>query len=263
LAAAFYLTIPGPKMLWQFAEIGYDYSIFTCSNGVTISDDCKLDPKPIRWDYFEEYHRKRLYQVFSALNKLKRDYDFIRTTDFTISLGAITKRINLNDDDINATIIGNFDVVTAPVNPNFQHTGTWYDYFTGESIEVSDVNAMINLEPGEYHIYTDVPLETPDVLSGLNSPTATSVVMNVYPNPITNKTITLQYDITQSATITIDLLTPTGQLVRNIKASQQSGSGMYWEGIDLGNLPAGIYFLRVQADGQSAVERIVVSTVDR
>jgi Alpha amylase, catalytic domain/Secretion system C-terminal sorting domain/Carbohydrate-binding module 48 (Isoamylase N-terminal domain)/Domain of unknown function (DUF4961) len=263
LAAAFYLTIPGPKMLWQFAEIGYDYSIFTCSNGVTISDNCKLDPKPIRWDYLENYHRKRLYQVFSALNKLKRDYDFIRTTDFTISLGAITKRINLNDDDINATIIGNFDVVTAPVNPNFQHTGTWYDYFTGEPIEVANVNAMISLEPGEYHIYTDVPLETPEVLSGLDSPAATSVVMNVYPNPVTNKTITLQYDVTQSATITIDLLTPTGQLVKNIKAPQQTASGMYWEGIDLENLPAGIYFLRVQADGQSAVERIVVSTVDR
>ncbi len=28
LAAAFYFTIPGPKMIWQFGELGYDYSIF-------------------------------------------------------------------------------------------------------------------------------------------------------------------------------------------------------------------------------------------
>ena len=25
--AAFFLTVPGPKMIWQFGELGYDYSI--------------------------------------------------------------------------------------------------------------------------------------------------------------------------------------------------------------------------------------------
>ncbi|MDZ7764853.1 MAG: hypothetical protein U5K00_10550 [Melioribacteraceae bacterium] len=27
LAGAFFFTIPGPKMIWQFGELGYDYSI--------------------------------------------------------------------------------------------------------------------------------------------------------------------------------------------------------------------------------------------
>lgn len=26
-AAAFFFTIPGPKMIWQFGELGFDYSI--------------------------------------------------------------------------------------------------------------------------------------------------------------------------------------------------------------------------------------------
>ena len=26
-SAAFFLTVPGPKMIWQFGEIGYDYTI--------------------------------------------------------------------------------------------------------------------------------------------------------------------------------------------------------------------------------------------
>ena len=26
-STAFFLTVPGPKMIWQFGEIGYDYSI--------------------------------------------------------------------------------------------------------------------------------------------------------------------------------------------------------------------------------------------
>ncbi|MFK7806503.1 MAG: DUF4961 domain-containing protein [Saprospiraceae bacterium] len=166
-AAAFYMTIPGPKMLWQFFEIGMDYSIFTCSDGVTVSPDCKLDSKPIPWEYYEIPHRKRLYSFMSALNELKVSHDFMRTTDYDVSLSSYTKRINLNDDQTNATIIGNFDVVKKSIDPNFQSTGTWYDYFSGESISVSDVNAMIDLEPGEFHIYTDEPLETPNVLSNV------------------------------------------------------------------------------------------------
>ena len=54
LNAAFLLTIPGPKMIWQFGELGYDYSINTCTNG-TVNNNCRLDEKPIRWDYHERY----------------------------------------------------------------------------------------------------------------------------------------------------------------------------------------------------------------
>jgi 1,4-alpha-glucan branching enzyme len=43
--AAFLFTVPGPKMIWQFGELGYDYSINF--NGRTNS-------KPIRWNYFQE-----------------------------------------------------------------------------------------------------------------------------------------------------------------------------------------------------------------
>lgn len=49
-AATMFYTIPGPKMLWQFGELGYDYSINYCING-TVNNNCRLDPKPVRWDY--------------------------------------------------------------------------------------------------------------------------------------------------------------------------------------------------------------------
>lgn len=38
-ASVIHLTIPGPKMIWQFGELGYDFSINRCENG-TISNDC-------------------------------------------------------------------------------------------------------------------------------------------------------------------------------------------------------------------------------
>ena len=48
--SALYYTLPGPKMLWQFGELGYEFSINTCQNG-SVSENCRLDLKPIRWDY--------------------------------------------------------------------------------------------------------------------------------------------------------------------------------------------------------------------
>ena len=56
LAGAFFFTVPGPKMIWQFGELGYDFSI---------DYDCRVCNKPIRWDY-NTGKRKRLYQVWSA-----------------------------------------------------------------------------------------------------------------------------------------------------------------------------------------------------
>src|SRR5690606_5136571 len=49
--AAFLFTIPGPKMIWQFGEMGYDYSIDY--NG-------RVGKKPVRWDYLENPDRAKL-----------------------------------------------------------------------------------------------------------------------------------------------------------------------------------------------------------
>ena len=41
MCAAFLLSMPGPKMIWQFGELGYDYPINYCVNG-TINNNCRL-----------------------------------------------------------------------------------------------------------------------------------------------------------------------------------------------------------------------------
>ena len=69
-ASAFFFTIPGPKMIWQFGELGYDYSIDY--NGRT-------GEKPIRWDYLNNPDRLRLYKTMGALISLKKDYHVFQT----------------------------------------------------------------------------------------------------------------------------------------------------------------------------------------
>ncbi len=51
LAGAFFFTVPGPKMIWQFGELGYDYSI---------DDPCRVCNKPIRWDYIRGPSKRNL-----------------------------------------------------------------------------------------------------------------------------------------------------------------------------------------------------------
>ena len=45
MAATFFFPVPGPKLLWQFGEVGYDYSINRCTDG-TINNDCRLSDNP-------------------------------------------------------------------------------------------------------------------------------------------------------------------------------------------------------------------------
>ncbi len=157
LCASFFFTIPGPKMIWQFGEQGYDYDLFY--NGD------KLGPKPIRWDYLEDPNRQRLFQVYAALAKLKLEQDVFNTTDFTIDVSDTLKTIHLRHEHMDVTIIGNFDTYPQTLDPSFTRTGTWYDYFTGESLEVTDTHMPVYLDISEYRIYTSLPLQTPDLIS--------------------------------------------------------------------------------------------------
>ena len=72
--AAFFFTVSGPKMIWQFGELGYDFSINSSSDGSSVSDTYRTDPKPVHWDYFNVSQRKELYDTYSKLLALRNAY---------------------------------------------------------------------------------------------------------------------------------------------------------------------------------------------
>ncbi|MBN1598579.1 MAG: T9SS type A sorting domain-containing protein [Bacteroidales bacterium] len=208
-AATFFFTVPGPKMLFQWGELGYDYSINRCIDG-TIDNGCRLSPKPLGWNYYEVSGRYRLYRIFSELIKLRTQSNLFETDDFSLNVTAMRKSIHLNSAEMNATIIGNFGISSGDITPSFQHTGTWYEYFTGDSIEVTDVDEIINLDPGEYRLYIDVQLEIPDIPSSINTMQPDESDFIIYPNP-SNGEISLY--INQPGTFDIELFNLTGSLV--------------------------------------------------
>ncbi len=193
LAGAFFFTVPGPKMIWQFGELGYDFSIDY--NG-------RIGNKPIRWDYYNEPARLNLYKTFNALIALRK-FNAFKSDSVITNLASSVKRINLYDSSMDVSIIGNFSVVQQDANPNFSKTGTWFDYFSGDTLNVSNPTATISLQPGEFHIYTTVKLPTPEagILTGVetdenqneNIPTSFALEQN-YPNPF-NPTTKIKYSI--------------------------------------------------------------------
>jgi 1,4-alpha-glucan branching enzyme len=162
MAAAFLLTQPGPKMIWQFGELGYDYSINTCGD-LTINNNCRTDPKPIRWDYLQQTNRKKLHDVYSALIKLRFNVsfadEFISNTSQQNFSGSF-KWLTLNK----IVVVGNFDVATQSGTVTFPSTGTWYDYLNGTTRMVSNVTQSFTLQPGEYHVYTKTAVALPVAL---------------------------------------------------------------------------------------------------
>ena len=156
-ATVIFYGIPGPKMLWQFGELGYDKSI-NCESDIT-DGNCRLDRKPVAWtlNYDDNPDRLDLYNVTSKMMLLKTEYPSTFNTDnFSFSLNSLEKRINLNDNvgNFDVTILANFDIVEKSISPNFSTTGTWYSILNNNTpLEVTNVTTSITLAPGEYRVY--------------------------------------------------------------------------------------------------------------
>jgi len=149
MAAAFLFSIPGPKMVWQFGELGYDFSIDY--NG-------RLGEKPIKWDYFSDANRKALYDVYSKLIKLKKNNSIFNSTNSSYSLIGGIKYIKLVEGSNTVVVIGNFDVVSQQANIDFGASGAWLDAF-GTGVNLSSNNYNATLAPGEYHIFSKIALK--------------------------------------------------------------------------------------------------------
>ena len=157
MATAFWSMIPGPKMMWMFGELGYDYSVNACGDGTTTCGN--TDPKPVRWDYFTQPNRLALYNVYSKLLNLRNVPSYLSTfTTGTVNkdLSGAIKWMNVSGPSLQVMVYGNFDVQqqTGPIS--FPTTGSWYNLFTGKDTTVS-TTALTNvtLRAGEYYVFVN------------------------------------------------------------------------------------------------------------
>ncbi|HVZ98020.1 MAG TPA: alpha-amylase family glycosyl hydrolase [Chitinophagaceae bacterium] len=166
MAAAFWAMMPGPKMLYEFEELGYDYSINWCTNG-TIDNSCRTDPKPIRWDFYQNSDRLNLHNIYSKLLQLKTHAAYLTTfTTGTVNkdLSGSVKWMSVSSAALDVMVYGNFDVVQQSGSVTFPATGMWYNLFTGSGVNITSASQAVTLQPGEYYVYVNSPGALPVTL---------------------------------------------------------------------------------------------------
>jgi 1,4-alpha-glucan branching enzyme len=258
LAHTFLIPIPGPKMIWQFGELGYDYSINYCPDNGTINESCRTYAKPVRWDYRDVAERYKVYKVVSALNNLKKTESLFSTNDFDIDLGGYGKRIHLNGATKNAVVVGNFNVTSINMVPGFQHTGTWYDYFTGNTITVNDLGASQNFNAGEYHIYFDFETVTPDTTVNVEEAMELfGLSFMIYPNP-SNGFVQIGYEKQNAGLTQIEILDMTGRVVAQV-FNQQQAQGRQVVTYNAADLADGTYFVRIWDGSKVVTEPLILN----
>lgn len=254
LANTFFYTVPGPKMLWQFGELGYDYSINTCDDGVTIDPNCRLAMKPVRWDYTSAPDRVDIYNNVRALLHLRNNYDAFQTSNFTIDVDQYWKTIHLNHPSMNVAVLGNFNVTNETFNPKFQHTGTWYEYFTGQTLEVTDVNANLTFSPGEYRLYTDQLVTPPDAVTADDEVVLEAIDWRISPNP-SSGAAQVSVTLDQPSSLQWQVIDLQGKILA-AKDLGKISSGQH--SIELPAVGPGMYLVRLHLEGQMEVRKWVV-----
>ena len=260
MSTAFFMSMPGPKMIWQFGELGYDYPINYCVNG-TIDNNCRLDRKPIRWDYKLQPRRQHLYDIYSSMNKLRYHgwyKDIFTGNNITLdqSLGGAFKsmRIRSATDSSQLVIVGNFDVTAQTGSVTFPSAGTWYDYLKGTAFSATGTSQSMTLQPGEYHLYLNRNVGNITVIDT----TGNVLKLSVYPNPIDNTSIA-ELNLPETGTIQLDLWNVQGQKVRTLLTGVMN-KGKYPITLKdkINNLADGIYFLKAQTKNDSRMVKILI-----
>lgn len=261
LATVLYYAVPGPKMLWQFGELGYDYHINTCADTTIIEEGCRIGIKPIRWDYLNNPDRKDLYDLTSDMLYLKNNFAAFRSDNPELDLGTgYTKKITLRDAEMDVVVHTNFHVVERRVTSPFPYPGTWYNYFTGDSLQVSNPSTSILYGPGAYALYTSKKVARPsqvDIAVRPESIVKDQFKMELFPQPAAAADVQIRYELPQAAVVKIEVLDLQGRSLQQTFIGRQAAGQQQWV-IPAHNFNAGSYFVKLQVDNLIEVKQMVV-----
>ncbi len=189
-AFASLLTVPGPKMFWQFGELGYE---------ISINENGRTGQKPTPWDDSEsnnlygDQSRQVLRQYVSEINNLRLDHPqlFARGNATFTNNNELVKIITIESnasienpssaDEMSAVVVANFTLDQQAIEVEFPFNGTWHSYFDETSVTASEGTGNIDLAPGGFKILTNFEIETPDLI--LSAGNEGKLEPTFYPNP--------------------------------------------------------------------------------
>ena len=216
MAALLWLTVPGPKMMWMFGELGYD---------ISIDDPCRVCEKPIRWDYLNHEYRVGLKDFYSEIIELRNAEPIFHTSDFEVASSGHIKGSHLRSSDNEVIVVANMDVNPRSESYSVNGEDAWHEYFSKTSTYPVNGQLEFSLAPGEFRMYS-------------------KQAFNFTPNPSRDSDISVGWNGTGFEEIRILSALPldavrvydmAGREVANIESSQRSLS------IPSQSLAAGVY----------------------
>ncbi len=246
------LTVPGPKMIWHFADLGMENSIFTCNNGTVNDPDCKLDTKPQpQWtnNWLADPNRNQIYNDWARLNYIKVN-EAVFEGSYSISTNTLTPRIFVWDDALptselkNVVILANFDVTSQNITPDFPYTGTWYDLMDesgSTSISVTNTTSPINIAAGQFKIYGN---QVAQGLSVSDFDISNSIIL--YPNPANSS-----FSINKNAD-KVEIFDLSGRVIKVFTEDLTNQTKF-----DIESLSNGIYFVKISTLEGTGTKRFI------
>jgi hypothetical protein len=245
-AAQIFLAVPGPKMIWQFGELGYEYSINRCTNG-TISDNCRLAEKPIRWDYLQDAQRQKLFKAYASMQQLRNKLSVFHTKNFTLDGADGYKVVILDGDTLDAVIVANLEMGTATKVINFPHSGKWYEYYSGTNIDiVGTSNQNISLDPGTYKLYFDKKIDINAITTSINGQELDQFF--IYPNPSQDRIFIKS--VNELNIQSVSIYNASGQQMNAYLESDNS--------VPTDHLPSGSYLIKIISDNGISTHRFLI-----
>jgi hypothetical protein len=240
LNTVLFFAIPGPKMIWQFGEFGYDLEL----------NNDRLGVKPTRWEYLENSNRRDLFLVYQAMIYLKTKTDYLDDEYFSWQSDGDVKWIKYDHPQMNIVIYGNTSKESQETTRYLTKPGIWYDYMTGQSIEVNDTNETITLAPGSYGIYSDQPIDnsfermSENFLTSIASQPMESLIF--YPNPSTDRII-----------FTGGVVAGTAYRIYNL-SGRIIQQGLIKDNIvNIAHLPIGTFIVQVKSRDQLFIHKLI------
>ncbi|MBQ8839212.1 MAG: hypothetical protein IJ005_07835 [Bacteroidales bacterium] len=150
LNAAFFLTVPGPKMIWQFGELGYDLSI----NYPSGTENDRTSRKPAKWEYRDDPAREALYETYAALLDFRRKNPefFQSNSGFRWYAGTDEWPGRYLFNEVGSkkmAIFGNFGSGPQTISVELPADGEWYNYFNPEEVWTGANHSPV-LKEGEF-----------------------------------------------------------------------------------------------------------------
>ncbi len=258
---ATFFTIPGPKMIWQFGELGYEFSINRCADG-SINNGCRTDEKPIAFtlNYDTSANRKAVYDTWAKIINIRNTYPVFKSKTYTVESNNLTNdpdglitRIYVYDnlltsnDVKNVVVLANYNTTAKSVVPYFPYAGDWKNLMDNTIMNVTSTTAPITLQPGEFRIFGNYTAS----LSTIDAGASQRLLLQIADNPVKDGFVKLVYNKAKNGQIFIYDM--TGKLIDSFKLTQENGTHEMKVGY-----PSGAYLVHLKSDTGVSIQKMIV-----